>query len=162
MSMELYVFSDRQQGSIAEWQAAIEADGFNIKLDATRAFADLFGFLPVEIDGRPSGFECDHFDAGSMIDELNEEGFPVEHRWRYLLAFRFGGGYDEGTAAAVAAAVYARSTGGILFDCEEGQFYDPEAAADYARRAADPVAREDFERAMAEFLAKLPGQLPPT
>lgn len=162
MSMEVYVFSDRQLGSIAEWQVAIEADGFDVRLDASRAFADLSGFLPVVIEGRPAGFECDHFEAGSMIDELTEEGFPVEHRWKHLLVFRFGGNYDEGVAAAVAAAVYARSTDGILFDCEDGQFCGPEAAADYARRAADPVARENFERALAEIMANWPRQLPPT
>jgi hypothetical protein len=140
MSMELYVFSDRQLNSIAEWQSAVRAEQFDISFDVTRQFADMSGFLPVNIDSKRSGFECDHFDASQMIDELNAEGFPVHRRWKYLLAFRFGGNRYECVSAQVAAAIYMRATDGVLFDCEEGAFYGPESALDYARKAADPVA----------------------
>lgn len=161
MSMEVYVFSDRQLDAMGEWQSALEAEGFNINLDESRGFVDLSGFLPVNIDGRPSGFECDHFEAGPVIDELNAEGFPVERRWKYLLAFRFGGSRYECTSALVAAAIYMRSTDGILFDCEDGTFHSPENAVAYARRAADPVAWEDFERFLEEIKTRDLTQPPP-
>ena len=35
MAMEMYVLSDGQLGSIEEWQAAIDAEGFPLKLDHT-------------------------------------------------------------------------------------------------------------------------------
>ncbi len=151
MSMEVYVFSDSRIDTMAAWQAALDAEGYGIRLDASRDFADLSGFLPVTIDGKQSGFECDHFDAGQMIDELNEEGFPVERPWQCLLAFRFGGHRLECISALVAAAIYMRATEGVLFDCEEGQFYGPESALDYARRASDPVGWDNLERLLKEI-----------
>lgn len=157
MSMEVYVFSNRRMDAVARWQAALDAEGYDIQLDASRDFADLSGFLPVTIDGKRSGFECDHFDAGQMIDELKEQGFPVERPWQYLLAFRFGGHRLECISALVAAAIYMRATEGILFDCEEGTYYGPESALDYAQRASDPVAWDNLERLLKEMEAGSPG-----
>lgn len=156
MSMEAYVFSDRRMDGIAQWQAALDASGYDIQLDASRAFANLSGFLPVTIEGKRSGFECDHFDAGQMIDELKEEGFPVERPWQHLLAFRFGGHRLGCTSALVAAAIYMRATEGVLFDCEEGAYYGPESALDYAQRASDPAAWDDLERLLKEIEAGSP------
>ena len=151
MFMEVYVFSNRRVDAMAAWQAALDAEGYGIRLDASRDFADLSGFLPVTIDGNHSGFECDHFDAGQMIDELREQGFPLERPWQYLLAFRFGGHRYECISALVAAAIYMQATDGVLFDCEEGTFYGPERASDYARRASDPVAWDNLERLLQEI-----------
>lgn len=149
MSIEIYAFSDRQLGSIAEWQAAIDADLFDVKLDSSRLFADLSGFLPVQVDGRQSGFECDHFDATEMIEDLIGQGFEFNRPWKYLLAFRFGGDQYECTSASLAAASYVRATDGVLFDGEEGEFYPPQGVLEYARKAADPAVWAELARILA-------------
>jgi hypothetical protein len=46
MSMEIYVVSDEQLGSIAEWQRAIDAGNFALELSVERLFSALKGFLP--------------------------------------------------------------------------------------------------------------------
>ncbi|KKB07473.1 hypothetical protein [Devosia chinhatensis] len=158
MSMEVYVFSDRRLDSMAEWQAALDDAGFNIRLDASRDFLDVAGFLPVTIDDRQSGFECDHFDAGKVLDELKAEGFPADRQWRWLLAFRFGGLRYECISALVSAALYMRATGGVLFDCEEGEYYGPDSALDYAEKASNPMGWDNLERLMQGMATKAPDQ----
>ena len=40
MSIEIFVLSDRKLGSIAEWQRAIDREGFDLKLDTSRPIED--------------------------------------------------------------------------------------------------------------------------
>lgn len=44
MSMEIHVLSDRRLPSVAAWQQAIDAEGFDLKLDpdVARAISGLF------------------------------------------------------------------------------------------------------------------------
>lgn len=150
MSMSVYAFSNRQL-SIAEWQAAIDARGFGVKLDESRAFSELSGFLPVNLDGRNTGFECDHSDGKELLDELAEEGFLAGQDWKYALCFNYQGDQYECTSACLAAASYVAATDGALFEGEEAIFYEPEAALEFARKTADPAAWA----LMAEYLAKV-------
>ena len=46
MSIEIFVLSDRALGTIAEWQQAIDAEGFDLRLDTSRPFNALSGHLP--------------------------------------------------------------------------------------------------------------------
>jgi len=66
MSMELFVCSDRQIGSIEEWQAAIDAEGYPLKLSTDTRFEELNGFLPSSLRGELTGFECYHDDAKEL------------------------------------------------------------------------------------------------
>jgi len=45
MSMQICVFSDRTLGSIAEWQQAIDAEGFRLRLsdDVPQARSTVYG-----------------------------------------------------------------------------------------------------------------------
>ena len=43
MAMELYVFSDRRLASIAEWQRAINAERFSLRLLTETPFEELDG-----------------------------------------------------------------------------------------------------------------------
>ena len=36
MAMELFVLSDERLNSVAEWQAAIDAEGYPLRLDANK------------------------------------------------------------------------------------------------------------------------------
>jgi len=46
MSIEIFVLSDRRLGTIEEWQKAIDAEGFDLRLDVSRPIEDLSGYLP--------------------------------------------------------------------------------------------------------------------
>lgn len=136
MSMSLYIFSDRPVQSMAEWQAAIDADGFAAELYKPAKFEELDGFLPVKLDGVGTGFEVCHEDSPALISELADEGWEVGRQWTQALSFHWGGDYRELIAAYATAGSYARATEGVVFDCEEAKVYEPAAVLEMARKMA--------------------------
>ena len=70
MSLEFSVLSDRRLSSTAEWQQAIDAEGFPLRLDPACTLAQAKGFFPTHLGDKPTGFDCYHDDAGEMIDML--------------------------------------------------------------------------------------------
>lgn len=140
MSIELDAFSNRRLNSMAEWQAAIDAEGFDIRLDDSRAFEDLEGFLPAVMGGLNTGFECNHFEGQQLVDELNADGLDVGGPWTFALCFRFGGDKDECVCANMSAAAYIKATDGVLFVDVDGEAYPPAQALEQARKLADPAS----------------------
>jgi hypothetical protein len=133
MSMELYVLSDIRLTSIDDWQQAIDAAGFPLRLSAARPFAELSGVLPVQLSGRQTAFECDHWDTDDQEDLIETyDDVDFDRRWKYTLAFRWTGNPYEGIATYLAAGAYAKATGGVVFDCEEGKIISPERAVEIA------------------------------
>jgi hypothetical protein len=133
--MELWVLSDRQANSIAEWQSAIDADGFPLRLSDATSFAELSGFLPTQLRGQPTGFECDHQQAREFlryIRTVTDE--DLRHDWKYVLAFRWGGDFDELRAVLIASAAYARATDGVILDDQECKLRDASEVREEARR----------------------------
>jgi hypothetical protein len=130
MAMEMFVFSDRQLNSIAEWQAAIEAEGFPLKLKDTR-FVPHTGFLPAQLNGKPTGFEFYHDPADEFIREAEDLNF--DHAWKFMLGFRWRGDFDEFQAAWMAGAAYAVATNGIVLDDESATFLTAMQATEEAR-----------------------------
>jgi hypothetical protein len=155
MAMELFILSDRRLASMAEWQRAINAEGFELHLDDSRAFEALRGFLPARLAGKQTGFECDHWDPSDVMD-----GDPIVdygHRWKYALAFRWSGtDLAACPAAYMAGAAYARATSGAVLDCEENRILTPQQTAELARKidaetpAAEAVLRAARERQSRE------------
>lgn len=131
MSMEIYVFSDRKLASIEDWQSAIDAEGFPLRVANGKPFDSLSGFLPMQLEGRSAGCECDHFDAGELMDDFADIEFG--RRWQHVLAFRFGGDIDACICAYMAGAAYARVTEGCVLDGEEGRLLTPREAANVVR-----------------------------
>ncbi len=130
MSMELYVLSDRRLESIDDWQRAIDADGFPLRLFTGRSFSRLEGVLPVQLRDGQTAFECDHWDPGDLLGTYADVDFG--HRWKFVLAFRWTGNPYEGIAAYMAGGAYAKATGGVVFDCEEGKIISAERAGEIA------------------------------
>jgi hypothetical protein len=136
MSMSIHVFSNRPVSSMAEWQAAIDGDGFDALLYKPAVFEELRGFLPVRLDGAGTGFEVDHDDAAELSRELIDQGWDVGGPWTHALSFRFGGDTRELIAAFSAAASYARITDGVVFEGEEAKTFTPAEVLDMARKMA--------------------------
>jgi hypothetical protein len=146
MAMEMYVLSDRELGSIAEWQAAIDAEGFSFKLDQTD-FRGHSGFLPGQLNGKLTGFECYHDSADEFIRENSDIDFG--HEWKFVLGFRWMGDFHELEAAWTAAAAYASATNGVVFDGEDGSIL----TAAEARQAAEKIMR-DTPRMLRELQSR--------
>ena len=93
MSMEICVISDVRLNSISEWQHAIDAEGFALRLSSTRPFAELSGLLPAYLHNEKTAFECHHVPAKEMIDTYDDIEF--EREWKYALVLVWGGNYTE-------------------------------------------------------------------
>ena len=133
MSIEIFVMSDRRLASIAEWQRAIEQEGFNLRLDASRPLEAIRGHLPAWRGSEAAGFECDHWDPADLLDDDDLADIDFRRRWTQTLAFRFGGDFLELWGAFAAATAYARATGGVVFDSEAGEVLTPDKAAEIVR-----------------------------
>jgi hypothetical protein len=131
MAMEMHVLSDRRLNSIAEWQRAIDAETFPLRLDSSVQFNSAEGFLPSRLVDKITGFECYHDDANHTMNFLGVSNFG--HRWKYALGFRWRGDAAELQAAWMAATAYAAATGGIVFDHEEGKVFTPPQARETVR-----------------------------
>lgn len=124
MAMALHVLSDRRLKSIAEWQRAINADGFQLRLASDVDFATARGFVPATLDSNQTGFECYQDDAMETLRFLGVTHFT--HFWKYALGLRWGADFTQLEASWMAATSYAAATGGIIFDHEEGRVFTPQ------------------------------------
>ena len=119
MSMQMYILSDRQVGSIAEWQAAIDAEGYPLQLDPEMQFERLTGFLPSHLRGELTGFECYRLLGSEFRDDY--PALDVGQDWKFALSFVWlGSRWNELIAAWMAGTAYAQATAGVIFDGEGG------------------------------------------
>ncbi len=151
MSFDLSVhFPTGRMPSPERWQAAIAEREFPLKIDTEFDVAALSGWLPCEYQGKPGGFEYLYSLLGA--DELREleipESFPCQ------IMFSTHSAKEEFLSAAVAAAVLAEMTGGLLVDPQEGRIYESTEAIGWAKelekayegpsaapRAGNPVSK---------------------
>jgi|SRR6185369_750509 len=154
MAMEMHVFSDRQLNSTAEWQRAVDQQGWPLKFSEEAVFDTARGFFPSKLKGEPTGFECYHDDAQKMMQSYGRDHF--HNNWKYALGFRWRGNFAELQTAWIAAAAYARATSGVVFDPEAGRSYTPSQAERVIRDFVDHSADiEAVARQVAvEMLAK--------
>lgn len=141
MSMQICVFSDRILGSIARWQQAIDAEGFRLRLSDDVPPSEIGGIWLGQLHDELTDFECHARDAQEMMEFYGTEKF--DRKWKCAFAFIWGGlNVNNSTAAWMAAIAYARATGGVIYDDEEGKLFSPAAALDVAR---------DLERFLPEL-----------
>ncbi len=135
MSMEIHVLSDKRLPSIAEWQQAIDSEGFKLKLDPEVQFDAVKGFLPALLHDKQSGFECYHDDARELMETYaHVPDLKSGHPWKHALGFRWGSLAHEGVAVFMAATAYAHATGGVVFEPEEGKIMTLTESRELARR----------------------------
>ena len=120
MSMEVDVFSDKPSPSIVAWQQAIDAEGFDLRLDPEVELAAASGFLPAMLRRRQSGFESYHDDPRVLMEGYADiPYFKSCPAWKHVLSFRWGSRAHEGVSVFMAATAYAKATGGVVFDPQE-------------------------------------------
>lgn len=119
MSMELYVFSDKKLSSIAEWNAILSTEGFEVEI-ADDPIESLDGHQPTKLRGRDVWLEFNHWDAKRFLAE--ETYIQPDRQWTCLLALRWSFDVYAAPAAYMAASAYAKATSGVIYDCEEGRF----------------------------------------
>jgi hypothetical protein len=128
MTMSLYVFSDKQVKSVAEWQAAIDREGYPLQLRPDMIFEQLSGFFPMHLRGELTGFECYHEDLPDVKEDVIPD-IDLGHEWKFVLGFVWlGSKWNELVTAWMAATAYAQATDGIIFDGEGGRLYTPAEA----------------------------------
>jgi hypothetical protein len=127
--MELWIFSDRQLNSVADWQAAVNAEGYPLQLSADMVFEQIKGFFPMQLRGKSTGFECYHDDPAEFMQTYRHVQF--DRTWKYALGLRWQGwNVNELRAAWMAATAYAQSTGGVIVDDQELRIHTPVQARD--------------------------------
>lgn len=148
--MELIVLSDRQVSSIAEWQSAIDREGYPLRLAPDMQFEYLSGFLPSHLRGELTGFECFHEESARLVRD--NPNIKFDHDWKYALAFVWlGSKWNELLAAWMAGTAYIHATDGMIYDSEQGKFVTPEEARQIVHELEHPtpaqqVAMEEVRR----------------
>lgn len=143
MSMEIHVLSNKRLASIAEWQQAIDFEGFKLKLDPTVPLDAARGFLPALLHGKQSGFECYHDDIRDLMETYGHVPyFKSGPAWKHVLSFRWGSLLHEGVSVFMAGTAYARATGGVIYEPEEGRAL----TLDEARETACQWEKEEFSK----------------
>ena len=135
MSMEIWVLSDRQLNSVAEWQLTVDAEGYPLQLSTEETFEELRGFFPMQLRGERSGCECYHDPADELIKANPNVNFG--HEWKYALGFRWGGDLNAMQAAWMAATAYAAATNGVVLDGQELKI----RSAEESRREVDDIVQ---------------------
>ena len=136
VSVEIHVLLSKSRlPDVRQWQAAIDALGFDVRLDPSLMVGSGGGFVPACFNGRDSGFE---FDTSSAIDVLKVcPDFEREFGGCDCSAnFRVGSDLTELACAMIAAAALARLGEGVLFDPQEGACLGPTDAVEQARTIA--------------------------
>ena len=126
MSMQICVFSDTQLDSISDWQTAIDAEGFPLRLTNEKPLAQVEGFLPMYLGDKLTGFECHHIAPKDIM--ATYPAIKFGHLWKYAIAFIWIGDFNEMQVAWMAATAYARATAGIVFDEDASELLTPSQA----------------------------------
>lgn len=126
MSIEISVLSDSRLGSIAEWQKAIDAEGFPLRLPQGDELDEQGGSFVVELRGQATNIEYRFENFHRLKDFYRNVNFG--HDWKHVVAIPWIHGFDGLTAAWMAATSYARATGGVVFDPQESKFFNPAEA----------------------------------
>ena len=136
--MEAYALCHRPISSILEWQASIDAIGFDLTLKSDQIPPAVSGHLPATWQGREAGFECSVIPFSDLSETYPETDFRGP--WAYAYAFYFATfPACAGTWIAIAAA--PRLSTGVAFDPQEGKLLTAEAAIRYAHEAVASTAR---------------------
>jgi hypothetical protein len=122
MSIDLYVFiQDHVSLSTLEWQQALDAKALPVTLTKGLELAGFTGFLPVFLNGNPTGFYFYGEDAKDLAASIPEVKSAHLNK---AIAFNlnFGGNFLECASAYYSAAALVAKFNGRAFDPQDGRF----------------------------------------
>jgi hypothetical protein len=141
--------------TIAEWQAAIDAAGFPLRLDDDgRALTASTGYFPVERAGQASGFElfCEIAPAEEVPATVAVKLPGVLMRASFVTHSEIA----ELITKLYAAAALAKITDGTQFDTESGELVAPPDPLQHARDQVAEIERDELQvDANARLLERL-------
>ncbi|MCJ2088741.1 hypothetical protein MKK88_22565 [Methylobacterium sp. E-005] len=140
MSMEAIAFCTRPLSDVAEWQAALEAVGFDMTLDVDRIPPDSTGYLPATWQGREVGFECSVIPLSDLTETYPEIDFGGP--WACIYDFYFST-FPGCAGAWMAVAACVNRSGGIAFDPQDSSLIVAQDAIRYAQKALVSLLREE-------------------
>src|SRR6185295_16852600 len=118
MGAAIQVFlRDKRLPTVAEWNAAIKAEGFDLVLDPFDIRTE-DGYRPAMLHGQETGFEW-YLSPIASLEEL--PGFPFKAHIGdsdLRASLSFSSQANEDVASAVAGAVLAKLSGGYYLDQE--------------------------------------------
>src|SRR5258708_28266201 len=122
MSMDLYVFIEGHPSlNAVEWQQALDARALPVQLTKGVDLAGHSGFLPVVLDGRPTGFYFLREDATELASDIPEiEAAHLNKATVYNL--NFGRPFLECARAYYSASALVATVNGPAFYPQDGKF----------------------------------------
>jgi len=133
MSMELIVILALQRApTLDTWQRALDARHTPIQFTYKAELAKHTGFLPVEVNGRSSGFyfsQDPYSDVASTYPTLASTHIPKP----VVYSFEYGGNFDECASVFYAAEVLVSDFGGVAYDPQGGTFMSSQELAGAAK-----------------------------
>ena len=153
MSIEIFILSDIQLKSVADWQSAIDAQGFALRLSGGPLTAS-GGSLVAQLNGRLTSLEYRIENFGSLRGFYKNVNFGRD--WACVVALPWISGFDGLIAAWVAAVAYALVTTGAVFDPQEGKVFSPAEALNVVKGIER--ARPEAEAALRNAAERVSGQ----
>lgn len=132
MSTEISVLSEAGLLSIEEWQRAIDAEGFPLKLSKDPPLDNSGGSLTVQLHDEVISIEY-RIEAFTPLKEFRKD-VDFGHDWKWVIAFPWITGFSGLTAAWMAAVAYARAVSGAVFDPQEAKVFNQAQARDVIQR----------------------------
>lgn len=143
MSVQICVLADIRLGSILDWQHAIDAEGFPLRLSDDDPNRNLVARLRDE----ETEIEYGVYDFKELQHTYKGKNFGRD--WKYAVAFTWASDIVQEIASWMAATAYARAVGGVVFDEQEGTILTPDESAEIARELARD--RPEMEAALQNF-----------
>ena len=118
----------------AALQAAVDALGFDLKIDAFYVPFQCSGFLPCVLAGRESGFEIYFEPAADVLSDFPHLAGTVGSR-ECSVTFRWGGDLSECACVLIVSAALARSFGAIVHYQDDDMLYSGDQLVQEAHAA---------------------------
>ena len=150
--MQICVLTDSRLSSIAEWQKAIDAEGFPLRLSD----ADSNRNLAARLRDEETSIEYGIYDFRELNETYKHVSFG--HDWTYAIAFTWSSNFAEEIAAWMGATAYARATDGAIFDEQEGKLFTPDESVQITREIER--RRPEKEAILSAYVKRLAAKSP--
>jgi hypothetical protein len=115
-------------------QAAVDALGFDCKIDAFYVPFQCSGFLPCVLAGNESGFEIYFEPAADVLSDFPNLAGTVGSR-DVAMTFRWGGDMSECACVMIVSAALARTFNAIVHYQDDDMLYSADQLVEEARGA---------------------------